>query len=69
MLEIRNAYKILVEKPRGKRPLGISKRRREENIRMDLGETRLEYLDWMHLTTDRDQWLVLVKAVENLQVT
>jgi hypothetical protein len=34
-----NAYRILVEKPEGKRPLGIPRRRWEDNIKMDLGET------------------------------
>jgi hypothetical protein len=34
MLEIRNAYSILVGNPKGKRPLERHKRRREDNIRM-----------------------------------
>jgi hypothetical protein len=34
--EIRNAYKILVRKPEGKRPLGSLRRRWECNIGMDL---------------------------------
>jgi hypothetical protein len=32
----RNAYRILVGKLEGKRPLGIPRRRRENNIRIDL---------------------------------
>jgi hypothetical protein len=36
--EMRNAYKILVGKTEGKRPLGKPKCRREDNIRMDRGE-------------------------------
>jgi hypothetical protein len=36
MGEKRNAYKILVGKPEGKRPLGRPRRRCEDNIRMDV---------------------------------
>jgi hypothetical protein len=38
MGETRNAYRILVEKPEGKRPLGRPRRRWVDNIKMDLGE-------------------------------
>jgi hypothetical protein len=34
----KNAYRILVRKPEGKRPLGRRRRRWEDNIRMDLRE-------------------------------
>jgi hypothetical protein len=36
MKEKRNAYRILVEKPEGKRPLGRPRRRRKDNIKLDL---------------------------------
>jgi hypothetical protein len=52
-----NAYKILVEKPEGRRPIGRHKRRWEDNIRMDLGEIRWGGVDWMHLAQGRDQWV------------
>jgi hypothetical protein len=39
MEEMKNACKILVGKPEGKRPLGRPWRKREGNIRMDLRET------------------------------
>jgi hypothetical protein len=35
--EKRNAYKIFVVKPEGKRPLGRPRRKWEDNIKMDLG--------------------------------
>jgi hypothetical protein len=38
MWEKRNAYRLLVGKPEGKRPLGRPRRRWVDNIRMDLGE-------------------------------
>jgi hypothetical protein len=38
MGETRNAYRILVGKPEGKRPLGRPRRRWVDNIKMDLGE-------------------------------
>jgi hypothetical protein len=50
-----NAYKILVEKCEGKRPLGRPRRRWEDNIRMDLREIVWEGMDWLYLAQDRDQ--------------
>jgi hypothetical protein len=38
MGEKRNEYRLLVEKPEGKRPLGRPRRRWVDNVRMDLGE-------------------------------
>jgi len=38
MREMRNAYKIFVGRPEGERPLARSRRRLEDNIRMDVGE-------------------------------
>jgi len=46
------AYKILVRKPVGKRPLG--RPRRVDNIRMDLREIGWDGMDWTHLVQDRD---------------
>jgi hypothetical protein len=53
---MKNGYKVLVGKPEGKIPFGRSRHRWEDNIRMDLGETGWEDVDWIHLTQDRDQW-------------
>jgi hypothetical protein len=49
MREMRNEYKILVGKPEGERPLGRSRRRWEDNIKMDLGEIGWEIVDWIHV--------------------
>jgi hypothetical protein len=47
--KMRNVYNILVGKRKGKRPLGRPRSRREDNIRMDLGEIGREGVDWMYL--------------------
>jgi len=65
---MRNEYKILVGKREGKRRLGRSRRRWENNIIMNLREICWEGVDWMQLAQDRDQWRALVKTVMSLQV-
>jgi hypothetical protein len=64
----RNAYRILVGKPEGKRPLGKPKRRRMDNIKMDLGEVGRSDVDWIGLAQDRNRWRALVNSVLNLRV-
>jgi hypothetical protein len=59
MREIRNAYRILVGKSEGKRPLGRQRRKWVDNIKMDLGEIGWGGMDWIELAQDRDQWRVL----------
>jgi len=61
-------YRILVEKPDGRRPLGRPRRRWVDNIRMDLQEMGCGYMDWIGLAQDRDRWRTLVSAVMNLLV-
>jgi hypothetical protein len=51
-----NAYRILVRKPEGKKPLGRPRHRREDNIRMDLREIGRECVDWMHLAQGKNKW-------------
>jgi len=68
MVEMRNAYKILVGKPEGKRPLGRPRCRWEVNIGIDLREIGWEGLDCIHLPQYRNQWKVLVNTVMNLWV-
>jgi hypothetical protein len=53
--EKRNAYRILVGKPEGKRPLGRPRRRWVDNIKMDLREIRGDGMDWIDLAQDMDQ--------------
>jgi hypothetical protein len=62
------AYKVLVGKPEGKRPLGRPRRRWEDGIRMDLREIGLGGVNWIRLAQDRDRWRAVVSAVMNLRV-
>jgi len=68
MEDMRNAYSILVGKPEGKISLGRTRRRWEENIRMDLSEIVWVGVNWIHLTQDRDQRWAVVNTVMNFQV-
>ncbi|KAJ4447033.1 hypothetical protein ANN_09021 [Periplaneta americana] len=56
MGESRNAYRVLVGRPEGKRPLGRPRRRWENNIKMDLREVGFDDRDWINLAQDKDQW-------------
>jgi hypothetical protein len=68
MREKRNAYRLLVGKPEGKRPLGRPRRRWMDNIRMDLGVVGWGDVDWIGLAKDRNRWRALVNWVLNLRV-
>jgi hypothetical protein len=68
MGEKRNAYRLLVGKPEGKRPLGRPRRRWVDNIRMHLGEVGWGDVEWIGLAQDRNRWRALVNSVLNLPV-
>jgi len=64
----RGAYRVLVGKPEGKRPLGRPRRRWVDDIKVDIQEVGCGGMDWIELTQDRDRWRALVSAVMNLRV-
>jgi hypothetical protein len=61
-------FRVLVEKPEGKRPLGIPRRRWDDHIKMDLQHVGCGGMDWIELAQDRDRWRELVNAVMKLRV-
>ena len=65
MWESRGVYTVLVGKPYGKRPLERSRRRWEDNIKMDFQEVGCGGMDWIALAQDKDKWRALVNAVMN----
>ena len=68
MGEEREAYRILVGKPEGKRPLGRPRLRWVDNIMMDLQKVGCGYVDWIGLAQDLDRWRTLLSVVMNLRV-
>jgi hypothetical protein len=68
MGEKRNAYRLLVRMPEGKRPLGRPRDRWVDTIRMDLVEVGWGDVDWIGLDQDRDRWRALANLVLNLRV-
>jgi hypothetical protein len=68
MGEKRNKYRLLVGKPKGRRPLGRPRRWWGDDLRLDLGEVGWGDVDWIGLAQDRDRWRALVNSVLNLVV-
>ena len=68
MGEDRGVQRMLVGKPKGKRPLGRPRRRWEDNIKMNLQEVVGVRGDWMELAQDRDSWRALVSRVRDFRV-
>jgi hypothetical protein len=66
--EGRGVYKVLVGRPEGKTPLGIPRRRWEDNIKMDLREIGIDEANWIQLAQDRVQWRACVNTVVTLRV-
>jgi hypothetical protein len=68
MGEKRNAQRLLVGRPEGKRSLGRPRRRWIHNNKMDLVEIGLNVVDWIGMAQDRYRWRALVNSVMNLRV-
>jgi hypothetical protein len=66
--EKRSAYRILVGKPERRKQLGRSRRKWEDNVKMDFREIEWGGMDWIDLARDRNQWKALVDIVINLRV-
>ena len=64
----RGVQRVLVGRPEGRRPLGWSRRRWGDNIKMDLQEVGGGCEDRMELAQDRDRWRALVGTVMNLRI-
>jgi hypothetical protein len=63
-----NAYRLLVGKPEGRRPVGRPTRRWVIYVSINLVEVRWGDVDWIGLAQDRDRWRALVNSVSNLRV-
>jgi hypothetical protein len=68
MGEGRGAYRILVGRPEGKRPLERPRHRWEDNIKMDLQEVEWGCMDWIDMAQDKNRWQAVVNVVMNLRV-
>jgi hypothetical protein len=64
----RNAYRILLGKPEGKRPPGRLTRRWVDTIKINIRETEWGDMDWIDLALDRDQWRAFVNMEINLRI-
>jgi hypothetical protein len=68
MREERKVWRVLVGKPKGKRPLGRLRHRWEDGIRMDLKEIGCEVVEWIQLAQGRDRWRALENTAMNVQI-
>jgi hypothetical protein len=68
MGEGRSVYRVLVGRPKGKRPPGRPRRRWEDNIKLDLREVGIDGANWIRLAQDRFQWRAFVNTVMNFRV-
>jgi hypothetical protein len=68
MREERGVYRVLLGRPKGKRPMGRPRHRWEDNIKLDLREIGIDGVNWIQLAQDRVQWQAFVNTVMNFQV-
>jgi hypothetical protein len=66
--EERGVYRVLVGRPKGKRPLGRPRCKWEDNIEMDLREIGINWENWIQMVLDRVHWHAFVSMVMNLWV-
>jgi hypothetical protein len=64
----RSAYRILLTKPEGKRPLERSRCKWDDDIKRDFRGIGWDGIDWVDLAQNRDQWRALVNTVMEIQV-
>jgi hypothetical protein len=67
--EGRGVYRVLVGRPKGKRPLGRPRNRWEDNIKMDPGEMGINWANWIWLAQDRVWWSAFMSTVMTLVVS
>jgi hypothetical protein len=68
MGEGRGIYRVLVGRPKGKRPLGRPRHRWEDNIEKALREVGIDRVNWIWLAHNRVWWWAFVSTVINLWV-
>ena len=64
----RDAYRIVVGRHEGERPLERPRRRWEDDNKIDLQEVGWKDMDWTDLDQDRDRWWLLVNAVMKFRI-
>jgi hypothetical protein len=68
MGEGRGVYRVLVGRPKGKKPLVSPRHRWEDNIKMDLREIVIDGVNWIHMAQDRVWWQAFVSTVMDLRI-
>jgi hypothetical protein len=68
MDENKHAYRLMVGKPEGKRPIERTRHKWVDNVNMDLRGIGWGGMDWIHLAQDRSQWRALVNMVINFRI-
>jgi hypothetical protein len=67
MGEAKGVYRVLVRRPKCRRPLGRPRLRWEDNIKMDLREIGIDGANWIQLAQDRVLWRTFLITVMNLR--